>query len=84
MKLFLKQECQSMADVKNFYKLGKQYASRPFDDPLFEDIPPMNWEERQAFNRGYDDALNSPNIGPKMFVFALVAIVVMAIVSFVK
>jgi hypothetical protein len=68
----------------NYYRLGKQYASRPFDDPLWEDIPAMDYQQRIEFNRGYDDGLNSPSLAAKLFVATLCIIVVLAIIGFVK
>lgn len=68
----------------NYYKLGRRYARRPFEDPFYENLPTMNFDEMAAFNRGYDDALNGPSIGAKLFVAALGIIIVLAIIGFVK
>lgn len=68
----------------NYYRLGKQYALRPFDVEFLEEIPAMSYEERQEFNRGYDDAMNSPSIAAKLFVAFLAIIVILAIIGFVQ
>lgn len=70
--------------TKYFEKLGKRYAKLPFEDPLYENIPPMTYDERLAFNRGYQKGLDGPSLPAKLFVAGLAIVVILAIVGFVK
>lgn len=68
----------------NYYKLGKRYARRPFEDPLYESLPTMDFEQMAAFNKGYEDGEKRPSIGAAFFVLFLATVVVCGIVVFIK
>lgn len=47
--------------MTDFYRLGRQYACE-VDEEKWLDIPPMSYEQRLEFNRGFDEATAGQNV----------------------